>query len=293
MSSGNLLVAFQGEHGAFSEEAVLKNKDVIAELSGVKSRLKTIPYSSFEDVVRSVDEGRVDYGILPIENSQEGTISETYDLLIKYNVYAVLDIKLRVVHCLISHKDAEIEDIKRIYSHIQGLKQCSNFIDRYRWEKIPTYNTAGSVRIISEHNDKSEAAIASKKAASIYNMKILEEGIENNDRNYTRFFIISKNPQTKLRYLSDYLDIPIKTTIIFSTYHIPGALYSCIGELAKRNINISKLESRPNREKNWEYFFFLDFEGNMEDKKCIEAIENLGKKTSFFKTLGSYICLES
>lgn len=302
MSSGNLLVAFQGEHGAFSEEAVLKNKDVLAELDGSKRGLETIPYPSFEDVITAVEKNWVDYGILPIENSQEGTISETYDLLIKYNVYAILDIKLRVVHCLISHNDTEIKDIKKVYSHVQGLKQCSDFIDRYRWEKIPTYNTAGSVQIILDHNDRSEAAIASKKAADIYNMKILKEGIENNDRNYTRFFIISKTQQTELEYhLSNfsakfdniYKEIPIKTTVIFSTYHTPGALYGCIGELANRGINISKLESRPNREKNWEYFFFLDFDGSINDKKCKEAVESLRKKASFLKVLGSYICLES
>jgi len=295
-------MAFQGEYGSFSEEAVLKNKNVLIELSRSKDGLETIPYPSFEDVIKAIEKNWVDYGILPIENSQEGTISETYDLLIKYNVYAVLDIKLRVVHCLIGHKDTEITDINRVYSHIQGLKQCSDFIDRYGWEKIPTYNTAGSVRIISEYTDRSEAAIASKRAADIYDMKILKEGIENNDRNYTRFFIISKKPQTKLEYSFNNLntkfnnikkEVPIKTTIIFSAYHTPGALYRCIGELANRDINISKLESRPNREKNWEYFFILDFEGNIEDKKCNEAVENLRKKASFLKILGSYICLES
>lgn len=302
MSSGNLLVAFQGEHGAFSEEAVLKNRDILTILDRNKNGIETIPYPSFEDVIKSVDERWVDYGILPIENSQEGTIAETYDLLIKYNVFAVLDIKLRVVHCLIGHKNAKIEGIKKVYSHVQGLKQCSDFIRQYGWEKIPTYNTAGSVRIILNHQDISEAAIASRKAADLYGMKVIKEGIENNDRNYTRFFIVSKMPQVQLGYLHDQIakksdkicqNAPIKTTVIFSTYHNPGALYNCIGELANRDINISKLESRPNREKNWEYYFFLDFEGNVEDERCNEAIKSIEKKASFFKMLGSYICIES
>ncbi len=276
----NLLIAFQGERGAFGEEAALKYFTY--------NNIKTVPYETFKDVMCAVDDGKANYGVLPVENSREGNIDEACDLLLDFDLCVVAEIKLRVVHCLIVHVGAEIRDIKKVYSHPQGFRQCRDFLNRYAWERIPTYNTAGSVMMISDRNDKREAAIASKRAAAIYQMKILKEGIENDIHNYTRFFAISLPDLGMQSLISSKEKKAMKTSIVFATHHVPGALYDCLGELARRDINMTKLESRPSRDKNWEYVFFVDFEGSLEEEKCRSAIDGIKKKASFLKILGSY-----
>jgi len=265
-------VAFQGEQGAYSEEAIYSHfgeKDV-----------ETTPCKTIREVFNLAEVGDVDYGVVPIENSIEGSIYETYDLLLTTSARVVGEIILRIVHCLVALPGVSIGDIRRIYSHPQALAQCRGFITSLGVDAITTYDTAGSVRMIKERQLRDSAAIASERAARIYGMDILAKEIEDYGRNYTRFLIIS-------RYEAKRTD-KMKTSIIFSLPHVPGSLYNALGEFAKRGINLTKIESRPTRQRPWEYYFFLDFEGNHEDEPYKEALRELAKRAIFLKVLGSY-----
>lgn len=264
-------VAFQGELGAYSEEAAF-------QFFGSSIHLK--PCESLEDVFKVVERDEVQFGVVPVENSLEGSISQVYDLLLNSSLKVCGEIKLRVVHCLISIPEARLDLIKKVYSHPQALGQCKTFLKQLGCESIPTYDTAGSVKFIKEKGTTDRGAVASARAAEIYRMKILAREIEDNPNNFTRFFILSKHDS-----------LPSgnnKTSIVFSVKHKPGALYESLKEFAVRNINLTKIESRPTRQKPWEYNFYLDFEGHREDKVCREALENLENRAIFVKVLGSY-----
>ena len=265
------VVAFQGELGAYSEEAAVS-------FFGAGVQVK--PCERLEDVFRAVEQDDVQFGIAPIENSLEGSISKTYDLLLDSSLKVCGEIELKVSHCLIANPGVTLDSIKRIYSHPQALGQCQAFIKHLNCELIPTYDTAGSVKMINEKRITDGAAIASTRAAEIYRMKIINCGIEDNPNNFTRFFILAKE------------DAPPsgndKTSVVFSVKHKPGALFSFLEELAVKNINLTKIESRPTRQKPWEYNFYLDFEGHREDRAPREALEKLQDYTIFIKVLGSY-----
>jgi len=265
------VVAFQGEKGAYSEEATTLF---------FGSSFKTKPFRSLVEVFKAVEEQDLDAGIVPVENSLEGSVNQTYDLLLSSNLKLSGEIILRVTHCLIANKKMSLKSIKTVYSHPQALAQCRNFLDNLKCEVIPTYDTAGSVKLIKEKGLMDSCAIASERAAKIYKMKILAKGIEDDKNNYTRFFVLSKKD-------SSYTGKD-KTSIIFSTKNIPGALYSALREFAIRRINLTKIESRPTRMTPWEYNFYLDFEGHKNEERCKKALEGLGKKASFIKILGSY-----
>jgi len=264
-------VAFQGEVGAYSEEAAF---------SFFGSSIHIRPRESLEEVFEVVEEGGVQFGVVPIENSLEGSISRVYDLLLDSTLRVCGEIELRVIHCLIASPGAGLDTIKRVYSHPQALAQCRSFLKHLDCELIPTYDTAGSVKMIKESGIPDSAAIASARAAEIYGMSVIAQEIEDNPNNFTRFFILSKE------------DAPPsgndKTSIVFSAKDRPGALYEPLREFASRNINLTKLESRPTRQKPWQYNFYLDFEGHREDKLAREALENLEKTSVFVKVLGSY-----
>ena len=264
-------VAYQGEPGAYSESAVY---------SYFGSSADPLPCKTFSDVFRSVEMGRTLYGIVPIENSIEGSVNAVYDLFLKYDPKVCGEIILRIAHCLIANPGTKLEDIKVIYSHPQALGQCRTYLERLNCELISTYDTAGSVKMIKEKRLMDAGAIAGERAAKIYNMAILARDIADNPNNYTRFFVLSQNdaPPTG----ND------KTSVIFSTKHVPGALYEALGEFAKRGINLTKIESRPTKRRPWEYNFYLDFEGHRREKKCSEALEGLRRKAVFVKVLGSY-----
>lgn len=265
-------VAFQGEFGAYSEEAAL---------SFFGNKIQTIPCHTFSEVFEMVEKNKVQYGVIPIENSLEGTIGQNYDLLLKSNLKIFRELVLKIYHCLISNKDQTIDSIKRVYSHPQALGQCREFLEKQKLEGIPTYNTAGSVKMLKEGKIEKEAAvIASEKAAKFYGMKILKKGIETNPHNFTRFFIISKKKPKKTK--------KNKTSIVFSTKHIPGALFKVLEVFAKEKINLTKIESRPIVGKPWEYNFYLDFEGNIEEKKIKKVLKENKKNILFLKVLGSY-----
>jgi chorismate mutase/prephenate dehydratase len=264
-------VAFQGEIGAYSEEAAY-------QFFGTSILLK--PCESLENVFKAVEKDEVQFGVVPVENSLEGSISQSYDLLLDSSLKVCGEIELRVVHCLIGMPESRLDSIKKVYSHPQALGQCKTFLRHLGCELIPTYDTAGSVKLIKEKGSPDSGAIASARAAEIYGMKILVREIEDNPNNFTRFFILSKHDSPRTG--ND------KTSIVFSVKHKPGALYQSLKELATRKINLTKIESRPTRRKAWEYNFYLDFEGHREDAICREALENLENTSLFVKVLGSY-----
>ena len=264
-------VAYQGEPGAYSESAVY---------SYFGSSADPLPCKTFSDVFRSVEMGRTEYGIVPIENSIEGSVNAVYDLFLKYDPRVCGEIILRIAHCLIANPGTKLEDIRVIYSHPQALGQCRTYLESLNCELISTYDTAGSVKMIKEKRLMDAGAIAGERAAKIYNMAILARDIADNPNNYTRFFVLSQNDASPTG--ND------KTSVIFSTKHVPGALYEALGEFAKRRINLTKIESRPTKRRPWEYNFYLDFEGHRREKKCSEALEGLRRKAVFVKVLGSY-----
>jgi len=264
-------VAFHGEIGAYSEEAAL-------HFFGPSIQDK--PCESLDDVFKVVERGEVPFGIVPIENSLEGSIGRVYDLLLDSTLKVCGEIELRVVHCLIASPEARLDLIKRVYSHPQALGQCRAFLKHLDCELIPTNNTAGSVKMIKEMGMVDAAAIASARAAEIYGMKILAQEIEDTPNNFTRFFILSKQDSPPSG--ND------KTSIVFSLKDRPGTLHGAIKEFAVRNINLTKIESRPTRQKPWEYNFYLDFAGHRDDKASRDALENLDRNSRFLKVLGSY-----
>jgi len=262
--------AFQGEIGAFSEDAII----------AFFGDIETFPRKSFGDVFDAVLKDEVDFGVVPVENSQAGSINETYDLLLKYPLNIFGEVNMRINHCLVALPGEKLAEIKVVYSHPQAIAQCQEFLNKLNLEVVPGYNTAGSAKKIKEENIRGQAAIASKRAAQIYGLSILAADIETNPNNYTKFFVISKRKAKRAE--------KNKTSIVFSTKNIPGTLYNILGAFANRNINMSKLESRPSREKPWEYVFYVDFEGHVENRLCREALAEIKKKTSFIKILGSY-----
>ncbi|MDD1768303.1 MAG: prephenate dehydratase [Methanomassiliicoccales archaeon] len=265
-------VAFQGIHGAYSEDAVYKF---------FGEGIRTLPCAEFEDVFASVNKGDASHGVVPVENSLEGSVARVNDLLLEHDLTVVGEIIIFVKHCLIGHPDVEIEDITRVYSHPQALGQSRTFLSRYpQWEKVPSYDTAGSVKIIKERGDKSEAAIASARTAKEYGMKILKEGIQNSHQNYTRFFVIEKTASINPR--GD------KTSLVFATKNVAGALYACLGVFAEHSVNLTKLESRPRRDRAWEYVFYVDIDGHLDHPNVSGAITDLVRRASFVKILGSY-----
>jgi len=264
-------VAFQGELGAYSEQAAF-------QYFGPSVQPK--PCETVDDVFRVVGLGETQYGIVPIENSLEGSISRSYDQLLDSELKVRGETELRVVHCLIANPETRLDSVKKVYSHPQALGQCQAFLKHLGCEMVPTYDTAGSVKMIKDKGIIDGAAIASARAAEIYGMQILAEGIEDNQNNLTRFFILAGQDSPPSG--ND------KTSIVFSVKHQPGALYEFLKTLAVKNINLTKIESRPRREKPWEYNFYLDFEGHRKDKGIRETLEELEKTTLFLKILGSY-----
>lgn len=264
-------VAFQGERGAFSEEAAILY---------FKDRLELKPCYSFSEVFERVLTGDVDYGIVPVENSYAGSIVDTFDLLLQYDVNIVGEKVLRIRHNLIVNVNVKIDDVEVVYAHPQATAQCDIFLRKINKKIVPFYDTAGSVKHVKENNLRNAAAIGSKLAAEIYGMSILAESIESNPDNYTRFYVISLAPAKK--------GVKNKTTIVFSTRNIPGSLYHCLKPFADSGINLTKIESRPNRKKPWEYVFYLEFEGLKDEVKSLKALSELKKKASLLKILGSY-----
>ena len=262
-------VSFQGEHGAYSESAAKKF---------FKEEIETVPCNSFQDTLKITENGGSDYCILPVENSIEGTVGQSIDAITHTKLHAIGEKYFKVEHCLISI--GKFEDIETLYSHPQALGQCSDFIQNKKLKTVPTYDTAGSVKIVKEMNDIHSAAIASNDAGNLYNIPIVKQGIENNTNNYKRFLIFSKEKSSERT--------EDKTSIIFSVKHEPGALHQILKEFNDNDINLTKIESRPNKNKNWEYNFFVDFLGHYSNSKIKSVLDKISENTIFLKIIGSY-----
>lgn len=264
-------VAFQGEHGAYSEEAIYQYFGPDAE---------TEPRRSFEGIFEAVESGSAEFGALPVENSTAGSINKAFDLLLERDLRVWGEIIFRVRHTLLAPPGTSLEDVQRVRSHPQALAQCERYINNHGWNPEPVYDTAGSARDLAANPEKGVAAIASRLAGKLYELDELAYGIEDLFYNYTRFFVLShKEPPRGQR---------TKTSVVFATPHQPGSLYECMGEFAKRNVNLTKIESRPRPNRPWQYVFYMDFEGHCRDPECEAAVMGLLRRSSFVKLLGSY-----
>lgn len=261
-------VSFQGERGAYSEDAAIMFFGESPE---------TVPCSTFSEAVESTESGRTQYTVLPVENSLEGSVGESYDLLLSTNLTIAGEIYYRVRHCMIGF--GSIKSTDTVYSHPQALGQCRKFIRKHNLKTIPYYDTAGSVKAIREIGDESTGCIASRRASEIYNVPIIAEGIEDNASNYTRFLVLSKKQDDGEKN---------KTSIIFSLKHEAGALFNILKEFNDYRINLTKIESRPNKSTPWEYNFYVDFDGVSDEPKIMDLLEKIEQKTTFLKVLGSY-----
>ncbi len=264
-------VAFQGERGAYSEEA-------IHQFFG--SDVDTVPLRRFSDIFEALRAQAVQFGALPVENSTAGSINQAFDLLLEHDARIWAEVILRVRHALLAPPGTVLENINRVRSHPQALAQCDRYVSAHGWTPESAYDTAGSARDLVASPEPGVAVIASRLAGQLYGLDELDYGIEDSSHNYTRFFILSNEAPARTERS--------KTSIVLSTRHVPGALTSCLEELANRDINLTKIESRPRRDRPWHYVFYLDFEGHWQDPPCREALTELLLKASFVKVLGSY-----
>ncbi len=271
MNDTSPIVAFQGEHGAYSEQAARQQ---------LGQEATTLPCRAFSDITAALQDGRAAFGMLPVENSLAGTVVPAYDLLMDYDLHIQAEVILRVEHCLMAPPGTALADVRRVRSHPQALMQCEATLRRMGLESVEYYDTAGAARDLAAEPQPHTAAIASALAAETYGLDILVHHLEDQDFNFTRFFLLG------LEYPSR--QDPSKTSIILTTRHVPGALYAALGELAQRGINMTKIESRPRRNRPWHYLFYVDFEGHEDEEPVREALLGILKHASFLKVLGSY-----
>ena len=268
----NLVVGYQGVPGSFGNEAMLKYFKNIKEAKS---------YEKFEDVFKAVEDGEIEYGILPVENSSTGGIGTVEDLLKEYNLYIVGEECIRISQNLVGIKGATVDDIKEVYSHPQGFEQSTKFFDKHKdYNLIPYSNTAISAKLVSDLKDKSKAAIASERAAKLYDLKIIKKDVNDLKNNYTRFIVIGRDLEC-----DETCD---KVSILFSIEDTSGGLYTVIRDIKEFGLNMSKIESRPNRNNPWNYIFFVDFDGNLFDVNIKKAINTIARSSKYFKLLGCY-----
>jgi prephenate dehydratase len=267
--------AFQGELGAFSQAAAEK-------LLG--KRAKMYACETFKDVFEALRSAAVTHAVVPIENTLHGSVHENYDHLLDYDARICGETSIRISHQLIALPDVRFQNIRRVFSHPVAINQCRKFFDKYRhMQPVPFYDTAGSVKMLREKSPPGAAAIASESAATIYGGRILKRNIEDDRQNFTRFFLLTKQQE-----IFAPSDRPWKTSLVFATRNIPGALFKAMACFALRDLNLTKIESRPLRGKPWEYLFYLDLLGRDSDPAVRNALANLAETTHFVKVLGSY-----
>ncbi len=270
-------VGFQGELGAFSQEAV-------GQLFGDGPAV--VPFQRFEEVFKALDKGETDASVLPIENTLAGSVHENYDHLLNFNVRIVAETNVRIVHNLMALPGVRFRDIRRVYSHPVALNQCLDFFtNNPSIERVPFYDTAGSVKMVMEKELNDAGAIASSVASTIYGAKILRKSIEDDRQNFTRFFLLN----ARRRVLPPEKPVKVwKTSLVFTTRNTPGALFRSLSAFALRDLNLTKIESRPLRGKPWEYLFYVDFEGKEEDPVVQKALGHIAELADFIRVLGSY-----
>jgi arogenate/prephenate dehydratase len=269
-------IAFQGEAGAYSEAAAGRF-DAGATL---------LPCPAFEDVFHAVESGRATCGVLPIENSIGGTIHRNYDLLVEHELKIAGEIELPVVHSLVAMPGTRLPDVRQIYSHPQALAQCDRFLRSLAGvEVVATYDTAGSAKLIKERQLANAAAIASERAALVFGLEVLENGIQDYADNITRFLVV-----TRTGAVQDLLGsrTPDKTTVVFTLPNTPGSLFKALSVFALRDIDVTKVESRPIPGRPWEYLFYLDVAVGTQEYRCGRALMHLAEFAPSLKTLGSY-----
>jgi prephenate dehydratase len=274
-------VAFQGEPGAYSEQAVFN----------YFGNVETLPCESFDVVFDAVNSKTCDAGLIPIENSLAGSIHQNYDLLLRNQLHITGEYLLRVRHCLIAMPGVQKVEIVRAISHPQALGQCAAYLRNLGIKPESVYDTAGSVKMLKESGARDTAAIASKRAAEIYEMQILEEGIEDNPENYTRFLAIQR--EAVIPEGDPHSGGMAKTSIVFTLKNQPGALFKAMSVFALRDIDLTKIESRPLQGKPWEYLFYIDFIGAAHEEKIKRALDHLGEYALTLRVLGSYLRFKS
>lgn len=264
------LVAYQGEPGAYSEEGA----------SVLFPSAEWVPLSSIRKVFESVEVGRTDYGLVPVDNSQAGSINETYDLLLKHGLHLVAETIVRVDHCLVALPGTAMDDLREVVSHPQAVAQCEEFVSTLDVKVRAEYDTAGAAKRIADEKLDTTGAIASRRAADLYGLVVIAERIQTYSDNYTRFGALSRSPKP----LSD----PDKSSIVFGTGNAPGSLYRCLGAFAERHLNLTKLESRPRAGRPWEAVFYVDVEAAADEPPMIEALAEVSDHATFTRLLGSY-----
>ena len=270
--SGEHKVVFQGAQGAYSQIAMQNffGKDV-----------SCFAVDTFRDAMGAIEEGRADFAVLPIENSTAGVVSEIYDLLVEYENYIVGEQVVKIEHCLLGLPEAKISDIRTVYSHPQSLMQTSHYLCEHpKWSQIGMQNNAFAAKKVLEEHDLSQAAIASAYAGELYGLKVLQSRISNDVSNSTRFIIITNQKLFQSK--------ATKISICFEIHHESGALYHALSHFIYNQLNLCKIESRPIENRNWEYRFFVDFEGNLLQSNVMNALRGLREETINMKILGNY-----
>lgn len=269
-------VAYQGIPGANSEIAVRQH---------FGDDVEALPCRDFNHLFDALQTDVVDFSLLPVENAFSGSVSGAYELLLDHDVRIQAEVILHVHHALLANQGATLKDIKQARSHPQALMQCERFLKRNSIEPVGWFDTAGAAHDLSQNPQRGVGVIASTLAGELYKLDLVANEIEDEQYNYTRFLLMGHgDPQP-----SDYN----KTSIVFATRNRPAALYHCLGEFAKRDLNLTKLESRPRRNRPWEPLFYLDFEGHWQEQRCQELLTQLLQLTSFVKMLGSYPAVRS
>lgn len=263
------LVGFQGEHGAYSEVAV----------RAYDKSWVPVACTEFVDIFEGLKNKQLDYGVVPLENSLEGAVTQVNDLLVESDLKIVGEVKMPIHHCLLALPDTDYRDIKVVYAHPQALAQCRGFIQRNKLEARPYYDTAGAALMLANDRPKAAAAIASRLCAEIYDLDILKENIEDHESNSTRFVVLARENGVKDGN---------KCSLVFSTAHKAGALFSILKIFSEAGINLTRIESRPIRKDPGKFAFLLDFQGSDKDKEVSEALEKMKKETDMFKFLGCY-----
>ena len=266
----DLVVAYQGEAGAYSEEGAL------TVFPGAVHK----PLATIRKVFESVEVGRADYGLVPIDNSQAGSINETYDLFLKHGLHLVGETVVRIDHCLLGLPGTAMDDLTEVISHPQAVAQSEEFLNALEIKIRADYDTAGAAKRIVDEKLETTAAIASRRAAELYGLEVLAERIQTYPDNYTRFGILSRNPEP--------LAEPNKSSLVFGVGHVAGSLYRCIGAFAERHLSMSKLESRPRAGRPWEYVFYVDVEAPATAVQMIEALAEVSEHATFTRLLGTY-----
>ena len=270
-------VGIQGELGAFSQEAATR-------LLG--PRIEVVPYQRFEQVFRALRNGRIDAAVIPIENTLAGSVHENYDHLLHFDVRITAETNLRIVHNLIVAPGTRFSDIRKVYSHPVALNQCLRFFAKHpKMDRTPFYDTAGAVKMVMQTKRPDQAAVGSGVAASTYGAQILRRSIEDNRYNFTRFFLLYATKRVP-RERPDAR--AWKTSLVFTTKNIPGALFRALSAFALRDLNLTKIESRPLHGKPWEYLFYLDFLGREDELRVQNALRHLAELADLFRVLGSY-----